>query len=59
VNHLFYCFIKSVKLIYKFKMAICEAPILLFYKNCEVDLNFTIFSETELMKLRVFRVVMK
>jgi hypothetical protein len=35
-------------------MPICEAPLLLLHKKCEVEVNFTFFSETKLVKLEVF-----
>jgi hypothetical protein len=38
----------------KLKMAICEAPLLLLHKKCEVDANCTFFGEAGLMKLEVF-----
>jgi hypothetical protein len=37
-----------------FKITICEAHILLFYDNFEVEVNFIIFYEAELVKLEVF-----
>jgi hypothetical protein len=36
------------------KITICEAPLLLLPKNCEVGVNFTFFYEAELLKLGVF-----
>jgi hypothetical protein len=35
-------------------MTICETPLLLLHKKCEVDDSFTFFDETELYKLEVF-----
>jgi hypothetical protein len=37
-----------------FKISIREAPVLQLHENLEVRVNFTIFYEAELVKLRVF-----
>jgi hypothetical protein len=36
----------------KLKISDCEASILLFHKNSEVGVNFTVFCEVEPLKLR-------
>jgi hypothetical protein len=38
----------------KLKITIHEAPILLLYKNIEIGANFTLFNETETVKLGAF-----